>query len=71
MISDRFTAKVLGLGLVLFTLLIDLSFLMFAKPELRQRPGFFVLVIVPSLPFILGGIHLLRRAERMKEDESD
>ena len=54
MISDRFTAKVLGLGLVLFTLLIDVSFLMFTKAETRQKPGFFFVVIVPSLPFIAG-----------------
>lgn len=71
MINDRFTAKVLGLVTILFALLIDASFFMLSKPEAKAKPGFAFIIIIPSLPFIAGGVYLLRRAERMKSDEDD
>lgn len=71
MINDRFTAKVLGLVIILMALLIDASFFMLAKPEAKAKPGFAFIILVPSLPFIGAGIYLLRRAERLKNDEDD
>ena len=69
MINDRFTAKVIGLVLVIFALLIDASFFMLSAPEAKAKPGFALIVIVPSLPFIGFGIYLLRRADRMKRED--
>ena len=69
MINDRFTAKVIGLVTILFALLIDASFFMFSKAEAKAKPGFALIVIVPSLPFIGFGIYLLRKGERMKEED--
>ena len=71
MINDRFTAKVIGLVTILFALLIDASFFMLSKPEAKAKPGFALIVIVPSLPFIGFGIYLLRKAERMKQEDAD
>jgi lipopolysaccharide export LptBFGC system permease protein LptF len=71
MINDRFTAKVLGLVIILFALLIDASFFMLSTPEAKAKPGFAVIVLVPSLPFIGIGLYLLRRGERMKREEDD
>ena len=69
MITDRFTAKVLGLVLIVFSLLIDLSFFMFSKAEAKQKPAFALVVLLPSLPFIAAGAYLIRRADRMKSDD--
>jgi lipopolysaccharide export LptBFGC system permease protein LptF len=66
-INDRFTAKVLGLLCIVFTVLIDASFFMFSRPEAKAKPGFALIVIVPSLPFVAIGAWLLRRAERMND----
>ena len=71
MINDRFTAKVIGLVIILFALLIDASFFMLSKPEAKAKPGFALIIIVPSLPFIALGIYLLRKGDRLKEDEDD
>jgi hypothetical protein len=68
-ITDRFTAKVLGLLVVVFALLIDVSMFVFVEPEVRQKPGFAAIVIVPSLPILAFGVYLLRRAARLREDE--
>jgi lipopolysaccharide export LptBFGC system permease protein LptF len=69
LINDRFTAKVLGLVIILFALLIDASFFMLSKPEAKAKPGFALIIIVPSLPFIGIGLYLLRKGERMKADD--
>lgn len=69
MINDRFTAKVIGLVIILFALLIDASFFMLSKPEAKVKPGFALIVILPSLPFIGVGAYLLRRADRMKPED--
>lgn len=69
MINDRFTAKVLGLVIILFALLIDASFFMLSKPEAKAKPGFAFIILVPSLPFIGFGVYLLRKAERLKEED--
>lgn len=69
MITDRFTAKILGAVLVVFALLIDVSFFMFSTSEARGKPGFALVVLLPSLPFIVYGLYLFRRADRMKADD--
>ena len=69
MINDRFTAKVIGLVLILFALLIDASFFMLSAPEAKAKPGFALIVIIPSLPFIGIGVYLLRKAERLKQED--
>jgi hypothetical protein len=68
-ITDRFTSKVVGLVVVALALIIDVSFLVLASPEARQKPGFAAIVIVPSLPILAYGIYLLRRADRLKEED--
>ncbi len=71
MITDRMTAKVLGVVVLLLAILIDTSCFMFARPETRQNPRFTVVVLVSSVPMFLIGALLLRKASRMKEDEDD
>jgi hypothetical protein len=71
LINDRFTAKVLGLVIILFALLIDASFFMLSKPEAKAKPGFAFIILVPSLPFIGLGVYLLRKGERLKQEEPD
>jgi hypothetical protein len=66
-LSDRFTAKVLGCLALVFVFIIDVSCFIFAKPELRARPGFAAIIVVPSLPIIAFGIWLLRRANKLKD----
>lgn len=69
MIEDRFTAKVLGLLLIVLALIIDVSMFVFVQPEVRAKPGFPLLVIVPSLPIFAFGVVLLRRASKLRESE--
>jgi len=71
LINDRFTAKVLGLVIILFALLIDASFFMLSKPEQKAKPGFAFIILIPSLPFVGAGIYLLRKGEKMKADDDD
>jgi hypothetical protein len=71
MISDRLTAKVLGLLLLILPFIVDVSCLMFAKPEYRVRPGFVLAILLPSLPIFALGTYLLRKAGRMKPDEDE
>jgi hypothetical protein len=70
-ITDRFTARVLGAVVLLMTLLIDISCFIFTRPELRHRPTFPLVVFVPSLPLLALGVYLLRHASRLesKDDE--
>lgn len=69
MINDRFTAKVIGLVLIVFALLIDASFFMLSKPEQKAKPGFAFIIIIPSLPFVGFGAYLIRKADRMKSED--
>lgn len=68
MISDRLTAKILGLLVLVFTMIIDMSMFMFTPAETRGRPGFAVIVLLPSLPFVALGAWLLWRSSKMKDD---
>lgn len=67
--NDPFTARVVGAVTIIMTLLIDISCLMFTRPEISQRPSFPLVVLVPSLPLFAFGIYLFRRASRMKAEE--
>ena len=71
MITDRTTAKILGLLVLVLSVLIDISAFMFARAETRQNPRFTVVVIVSSIPLYGAGALLLRKAARMKEEEED
>ena len=71
MITDRLTARVIGVLLLFLPFIIDSSCIIFAKPELRTSTRFLAVVIIPSIPLFLGGLLLLRKASRMKEEESD
>jgi hypothetical protein len=68
-ITDRFTARVLGALVLIMTLLIDLSCFIFTKPEISHRSTFALVVLVPSLPLFGFGVYLLRRASRL--DDTD
>jgi hypothetical protein len=66
-LSDRFTARVLGAVVLVMTLLIDASCFMFTSPEIRQRPTFPLVVLVPSLPLFAFSFWLFRRASGLKD----
>ena len=69
MITDRMTARVLGLVVLLLSILIDSSCFIFARPEIRFTPRFALVVLLTSLPMYLAGILFLRKAARMKDAE--
>jgi hypothetical protein len=71
MITDRMTARVLGLVVLLLALLIDSSCFIFARPETRSNPRFTLVVVLTSLPMYAVGALLLRKAARMKDAEED
>jgi hypothetical protein len=65
-ITDRFTARVLGAVVLVMTFLIDVGLFLFTSPEIRHRASFPLVVIVPSLPLALLAIYFFRRAEQLK-----
>jgi len=69
MITDRLTARLFGALLLFVPFVIDVSCIVFAKPELRVRGGFLAIVIVPSLPLFVAGALLLRKAAKLPEVE--
>ncbi len=71
MITDRLTARVLGVLLLFLPFVIDLSCIILAKPEIRARGSFLAIVIVPSLPLFLAGTLLLRKAAKLPEAEDE
>ena len=71
MITDRMTARVLGLVVLMLSILIDSSCFIFARPETRSNPRFAVVVVLTSLPMYLVGVLLLRKAARMKDSEDE
>lgn len=68
MLTDRMTAKILGTLVLAMAALIDVSCIIFARPETRHNPRFAVIVAVSSLPLFLVGAWLLRKAARMPDD---
>lgn len=67
MLNDRLTARILGAVVLLMTLAIDLGSFFFSKPELRQRPTFPLVILIPSLPLFGLAFWLFRRASKLKE----
>lgn len=65
MITDRFTARVLGAVVLLMTFGIVVGSFFFTKPEIRHQPTFPLVVLVPTLPLIALGIYLFRKAARL------
>ena len=70
MITDRMTARVLGYVVLLMAALVDSTCFVFARPETRSNPRFAVIVVVTSIPMFLVVALLLRKAARMKDDET-
>ncbi len=71
MITDRMTARVLGLVVLLLSFLFDTSCFIFARPETRYSPRFALVVLLTSLPMYLVGALFLRKAARMKDTDGD
>jgi hypothetical protein len=69
MLTDRFTARVLGAIVLVMTVLIDVSCFIFTKPEVRMRPTFPLVVIVPSLPLLAASYWLFRRSAQLKAED--
>ncbi len=69
MLTDRFTAQVLGAIVLVMTILIDISCFIFTKPEISHRPTFPLVVLIPSLPLFAVSFWLFRRAARLKVEE--
>jgi hypothetical protein len=68
MLTDRLTARVLGVLFLVLPLLIDVSAFMFTKPEART-PRLAAVIVLPSLPLFVLGAVLLRKAARLKEED--
>lgn len=69
MLTDRFTARVLGAVVLVMTILIDVSCFLFTKPEISHRPTFPLVVLVPSLPLFALSYWLFRQAAKLKADD--
>lgn len=68
MLTDRFTARVLGAVVLIMAVLIDVSCFIFTKPEIRSRTTFPLVVLVPSLPLFAFSFWLFRRSAQLKDD---
>lgn len=66
MITDQFTAKVLGSVIFIMTFLIDIGCFLFTKPEISHKPTFPLVVLIPSIPLLLVATILFRRASKLK-----
>lgn len=67
MLTDRFTARVLGGVTIAMTVVIDLSMFMFTKPEISHKPTFPLLLLVLSLPMLGAAAFFFRRAKQLKD----
>lgn len=69
MISDQFTAKLLGAIILLMVFTIDVGCFFFTKPEISHRSTFPLVVLIPSILPVLFATYLFRRASRMKPEQ--
>ena len=69
MITDRFTARVLGAIVLIMVFLVDVGCFMFTKSEIRHMPTFPLIVLLPSLPLIAFAVYLFRRASQLEVEE--
>jgi len=67
MLTDRFTARVLGGVTVAMTIVIDLSTFAFTKPEISHKPTFPLFLLVLSLPMFGAAAYFFRRAKHLKD----
>ncbi len=67
--TDRFTARVLGAITLLVTVIIDISTAVLTRPETRSRPGFALVVLLPSLPLFILGAWFFVKARRLPEGD--
>lgn len=67
MITDRLTARILGALLMVLPLVTAVSCFFAAKPEVRSRPGFVVVVVAGAIPLFALGAYFWRRAAKLKE----
>lgn len=68
MLTDRFTARVLGAIVLVMAVLIDVSCFIFTKPEIRSRATFPLVVLIPSLPVFAASYWLFRKSAQLKDD---
>lgn len=66
MLTDKFTAKVLGAMLILFPFLMGGATLLLTTPALRT-PKLYVGVLVMTLPVWIAGMLVFRHAKKLKE----
>ena len=71
MITDRMTAKVLGLIVLVLAMLIDTTCVVCARPETRRNPRYALVVIVSSIPMYALSALLFRKASKMKDDDEE
>jgi hypothetical protein len=71
MITDRMTAKVLGLIVFMLALTIDASCVIFARPETRHNPRFAVVLALTSLPMFLASALFFRKASRLPDTDDE
>jgi hypothetical protein len=67
MLTDRFTARVLGGITLAMTVIIDASMFVFTKPEISHKPTFPLLILVLSLPMLGAAAYCFRRAKTLKD----
>jgi CDP-diglyceride synthetase len=69
MLTDRFTARVLGGVTIVMTVLIVISCFMFTPPEVSHRSTFPILILFLSLPMLGGAVFFFRRASQLKDSD--
>lgn len=67
MLTDAFTARVLGGITLAMTGVIDLSMFMFTAPEISHRPTFPFFLLFLSLPMLGAAVYFFRRAKQLKD----
>ncbi len=70
MIEDRMTARILGVLFILMPLIVVVSTVVVTPKESRNS-RLIGLVTVPSVPFLLFGGWLLKKASSLPEDDED
>jgi len=66
-LTDRLTARILGAVVLLMTFAIDVGTFFFSKPELRERPSFPLVILIPSLPLFALAFYFFWRASKLKD----
>jgi lipopolysaccharide export LptBFGC system permease protein LptF len=67
-ISDAYTARVVGLVMIFFVVIIDVSMSMFSRVPGSPVFPFALYASLPSVPFLAIGTYLIVRAKRFDKD---